>query len=122
MTTANLMNVPSVNGGYAAQTDASKKLQEESVKVAEMFAGLMNKTVDFSTQVVDDTSSNTDVKTSGTQSAADSYDRYSYKDNKIDQAGTKNVSDKLEESSETLEKAQEDVVNAITEEYGVSEE
>ena len=31
MTTANLMNVPSVNAGYAAQTDASKKLQDENL-------------------------------------------------------------------------------------------
>ena len=122
MTTANLMNVPSVNGGYAAQADASKKLQDESLKVAEVFAGLMNPTVNFSNNVVDETSSNMDVKTDSTQTAANSYERYSYKDNKIDEAKTQDVSEKLEESTETLEQAEEDVVNAIAEEYGVSEE
>ncbi|MBQ2705496.1 MAG: flagellar hook-length control protein FliK [Agathobacter sp.] len=122
MTTANLMNVPSVNAGYAAQTDASKKLQDENLKVAEVFAGLMNPNVNFSNQVVDETSSNMDVKTDGNQSAANSYERYSYKDNKIDEAKTQDVSEKLEESSETLEQAEQDVVNAIAEEYGVSEE
>ena len=122
MTTANLMNVPSVNGGYAAQADASKKLQDESLKVAEMFAGLINPTVNFSNNVVDETSSNMDVKADSTQSAANSYERYSYKENKIDDAKTQDVSEKLEESSETLEQAEQDVVNAIAEEYGVSEE
>lgn len=122
MTTANLMNVPSVNGGYAAQADASKKLQDENLKVAEVFAGLMNPNVNFSNRVVDETSSNMDVKTDSKQSAANSYERYSYKENKIDEAQTKDVSEKLEESSETLEQAETDVVNAIAEEYGVSEE
>lgn len=122
MTTANLMNVPSVNGGYATQADASKKLQDESLKVAEVFAGLMNPNVNFSNNVVDETSSNMDVKTDSNQSAANSYERYSYKDNKIDEAKTQDVSEKLEESSETLEQAEQDVVNAIAEEYGVSEE
>ena len=122
MTTANLMNVPSVNGAYATQAEASKKLQDENVEVAALFAGLVNQTVDFSNQVVDETSSNMDVKTGSTQTVADSYERYSYKDNKIDEAQTKDVSEKLEESNETLEQAEQDVMNAISEEYGVSEE
>jgi len=116
------MNVPSVNGKYAAQTEASKKLQDENVEVAAVFAGLVNQTVDFSNQVVDETSSNMDVKTGSAQTATDSYERYSYKDNKIDEAKTKDVSEKLEESSETLEQAEADVVNTISEKYGVSEE
>jgi len=116
------MNVPSVNGGYAAQADASKKLQDENLKVAEVFAGLMNPNVNFSNKVVDETSSNMDVKTDSTQTAANSYERYSYKDNKIDEAKTKDVSEKLEESTETLEQAETEVVNAIAEEYGISEE
>lgn len=122
MTTANLMNVPSVNNKVAPQTDASKKLQDENLKAAEMFAGLVNQTIDFSNQVVDETSSNMDVKTDSTQSVANSYERYSYKDKQIDKAEQQTVSDKLEESSETLKQAEQDVVNAISEEYGVSEE
>ena len=122
MTTANLMNVPSVNAKYAAQTEASKKLQDEELKVAEMFAGLVNQTAIVSNQVVDETSSNTDVKVNGTQSAAESYERYSYRDNKIEAAEEPSVNEQLEEVAEDLEKAEEDILNAISEEYGVSEE
>ena len=96
MTTANLMNVPSVNGNFTAQAETSKKLQDESVEVAAVFAGMVNQTVDFSNQVVDETSSNMDVKTGSTQTAADTYERYSYKDNKIDEAKTQDVSEKME--------------------------
>ena len=61
MTTANLMNVPSVKGSMASQIDASKKLQEENLEVAEMFAGLMNQTMEFSNTAMDDVASNTSV-------------------------------------------------------------
>ncbi len=124
MTTANLMNVPSVKGNVASQAVNSKKLQEENLEVAAVFAGLMNQTVDVSNQMVDDMSSkNMDVsKTDSTQSAANSYERYSYKDKQIDAAEEPSVNEKLEEATETLEQAEEDVMNAISEEYGVSEE
>ena len=52
MTTANLMNVPSVNGKFAPQAETSKKLQDEELKVAAAFAGLMNQTALTSNQVV----------------------------------------------------------------------
>ena len=122
MTTANLMNVPSVNGKFAAQVEASKKLQDEDLKVAAAFAGLMNQTVAVSNQVVDDTSSNMDVKVDNTQSVAESYERYSYQDKQIDSAETSNVNETLEEVAEELETAEQEVLNAICEEYGVSEE
>ena len=98
MTTANLMNVPSVNGKFAAQVETSKKLQDEDLKVAAAFAGLMNQTVAVSNQVVDDTSSNMDVKVDSTQSVAESYERYSYQDKQIDSAETSNVNETLEEA------------------------
>ncbi|MBR2045932.1 MAG: flagellar hook-length control protein FliK [Agathobacter sp.] len=122
MTTANLMNVPSVNAKFAPQTEASKKLQDEELKVAEMFAGLVNQTAIVSNQVVDETSSNTDVKVNSTQSAAESYERYSYKDNQIEAAQDPSVEEQLEEVAEDLEQAETEVLNAICEEYGVSEE
>lgn len=122
MTTANLMNVPSVNARYAAQTEASKKLQDEELKVAEMFAGLVNQTAIVSNQVVDETSSNMDVKVNSTQSATNSYERYSYRDNQIDAAEEPSVNEQLEEVAEDLEKAESEVLKAIADEYGVSEE
>ena len=122
MTTANLMNVPSVNGKFIAQTETSKKLQDEELKVAEAFAGFMNQTAFASNQVVDEMSSNTDVKVGNTQSVTESYERYSYKDKQIESAENPSVNEKLEEVAEDLETAEQDVLNAISEEYGVSEE
>ena len=123
MTTADLMNVPSVKGNIAAQIDASKKLQEENLEVAEVFAGMMNQTVSQPDLVVDDTSSNMDVsKTDSTQSPVQSYERYSYKEKQIDTAKETTVEEKLEESQDVLEQASEEVVDTLCEEYGVDEE
>lgn len=123
MTTANLMNVPSVKGNVPVQIDASKKLQEENLEVAEVFAGLMNQTIEIPDSVVDDTSSNMDVsKTNSTQSPMDSYERYSYKEKQIDTAKEPSVEEKLEESGEVLEEAGQEVIDTLCEEYGVDEE
>ena len=123
MTTANLMNVPSVKGKIPAQIDASKKLQEENLEVAEVFAGLMNQTIDLPDSVVDDTSSNMDVsKTDSTQSLNQSYERYSYKDKQINEAKAPSIEEKLEESGEALEQAGQEVIDTLCENYGVDEE
>ena len=123
MTTANLMNVPSVKGNMISQADASKKLQEENLEVAEMFAGLMNQTIDIPDSVVDDTSSNMDVsKTNSTHSPAESYERYSYREKQIEAAKEPSVEEKLEEAGEVLEEATQEVVDTLCEEYGVDEE
>ena len=123
MTTANLMNVPSVKGNVPAQMDASKKLQEENLEVAEIFAGIMNQTVDIPSSVVDDTSSNMDVsKTDSTQSWSDSYERYSYKEKQIDTAKEPSIEEKLEESGDVLEQAEDEVIDTLCKEYGVDEE
>lgn len=123
MTTANLMNVPSVKGNVMSQADASKKLQEENLEVAEVFAGLMNQNIDIPDSVVDDTSSNMDVsKTDSTQSPIASYERYSYKEKQIDTAKEPSVEEKLEEAGEVLEEAGQEVIDTLCEEYGVDEE
>ena len=123
MTTANLMNVPSVKGNVMSQADASKKLQEENLEVAEVFAGLMNQTIDIPDSVVDDTSSNMDVsKTNSTQSPVESYERYSYKDKQIDTAKEPSIDEKLEEAGDVLEQASEEVIDTLAEEYGVDKE
>lgn len=123
MTAANLMNVSSVKGNAALQSDASKKLQEENLEVAEMFAGLMNQTMEFSNTAMDDVASNTgNLKTGGTESSLESYERYSYKDNKIDSAKESSIEEKLEESGEVLEEVSEEIVDKLCEEYGVDEE
>ena len=123
MTTTNLMNVPSVKGNVSPQTDTSKKLQEESLEAAEIFAGLMNQTIEIPDSVVDDTSSNMDVsKTNSTESPTQSYERYSYKDKQIDTAKEPSVEEKLEEAGEMFEEAGEEIIKKLCEEYGVDEE
>ena len=125
MTTANLMNVPSVKGNPYAQADASKKLQEENLEVAEIFAGLMNQNqyIDIPDSVVDDTSSNMDVsKTDSTQSPIASYERYSYKEKQIDTVKEPSVEEQLEEAGEVLEEASETIVDTLCEKYGVDKE
>lgn len=123
MTTANLMNVPSVSGGYAVQADTSKKLQDDNLKVAETFAGIVNQVnAGYAENMAADIGSDKTVKVESKQSAAESYERYGYKDKRIDNAKSQNVSEKLEEKGETLEQAEKDIVDAISEEYDVSEE
>ena len=123
MTTANLMNVPSVKGNVPAQIDLSKKLQDENLEVAEIFAGLMNQTIEIPNSVVDDTSSNMDVsKTDSIQSPAGDYERYAYKEKQIDTAKEPSVEEKLEEAGDVLEQAGEEVIDTLTEAYGVDEE
>lgn len=122
MTTANLMNIASVNGNFAAQVDNSKKLQEENLEVAEMFAGIMNMNVEISNQLVGDESFNVDVKTESTQFATESYERYSYKENKINTAREQEVTEQPEEVHEALDKAETKIVEEIMEEYDVSNE
>lgn len=123
MTAANLMNVPSVKGNVPVQADASKKLQEENLEVAEIFAGLMNQTMEIPDSVVDDTSSNMDVsKTNSTQSPTQTYERYSYREKQIDTVKEPSVEEKLEEAGEVLEEASETVMDTLCNEYGVDEE
>ena len=122
MTTANLMNVSSVKNGFTAQIDSSKKLQEENLEVAEAFAGFMNASMNLPNQVAEDSASNLVAKADSVQSPTDSYERYSYKENKIDVADEKNVSEKVEEAEETLEQTESEIVDVIADEYGVTEE
>lgn len=121
MTTANLLNVSSVKG---PQVDVSKKLQEEAREVSEIFASMMNQTADIPNPMAEDTASDMGVmKTDGTQSIADSYERYSYKDNQIEEAKEKEISpEEMDAIEDTLEQTEEEILNTISEEYGVDEE
>lgn len=110
MTTTNFIKMPSMKGNVSVHVDASKKLQEENLEAAEIFAGLMNQTMSFP--------NSTTVKTSSSQSPAQSYERYSYKDKQIDtvkETGVEDASQKLEETSE-------DIVSVLSEKYGIDEE
>lgn len=121
MTTANLLNVSSVKG---QQVDVSKKLQEEAREVTEIFASMMNQTFDVANQMADDTFSKVDIsKADATQTIANSYERYSYKDNRIETTKESEVSaEEMDAAGKTMEQAQEGILGSLSEEYGVDEE
>ncbi len=121
MTTANLLNISSVK---VSQADVSKKLQEENREVTEMFASMMNQTVDAVNQAAGDTSSQTGFsKEDSAQAITDSYERYSYKDNQIENAKDKEISaEEMEAAGETLEQAEKEILDTISKEYAVDEE
>ncbi len=121
MKTANLLDIAPV---ASMQVDVSKKLQEEAIEVTEIFASMMNQNLNVGNQLADDRSSNMSVsKTEGAQAITDSYERFSYKDNQIDAAKEQELSqEEMNAVEETLEAAEEEIVSAISEEYGVDEE
>ena len=126
MTTANLMKISSLNSKFASQVKQTQKMQDENLQAAEAFAGLMNQASRSLNQMVDDAGasmSNKEFRVSSSQSAAESYERYSYKDNSIESASVDEPSaEQMAETAESLEQAEEDVMQAISEEYGVNEE
>ena len=120
MTTANLLNVSSVK---TVQVDVSKKLQEEAREVTEIFAAMMNQSVDVVSQGVDDTSSEIGIrKAEGTQEITNSYESFGYKDNKIEVAKEEDLSSNYEAVEESLQQTEEEILNTLSEEYGVDEE
>ena len=121
MTTANFLNVSAVKG---PQVDVSKKLQEEAREVTEIFAAMMNQTIDAPNPMAEDAASeNLNVNTEGTSTIANSYERYSYKDNQIEAAREEEIpAEEMEAIEETLEAAEEEILNTLSEEYGVDTE
>ena len=121
MTTANLLNVSSVK---TVQVDVSKKLQEEAREVTEIFAAMMNQSVDVVSQGVDDTSSKIGIgEAEGTQEITNSYERFGYKENKIETAKEEEtLTSDYEAVEETLQQAEEEILGTLSEEYGVDEE
>ena len=119
MTTANFIKMPSMKGNLSIHVDASKKLQEENLEAAEIFAGLMNQTIGTTNSIESNKSSDANVfKTKDAQSPVQSYERYSYKENQIDAAKETN----LEDSNEVFEEVGEKVMDTLCEKYGVDEE
>ena len=122
MTTANLLNVSSAK---TVQVDVSKKLQEETREVTEIFASmLMNNSVGLVNQRVDDTSSEIGIsKAVGTQNISNSYESFGYKENKIETARKESgLTSDYEAVEESLQQAEEEILGTLSEEYGADEE
>ena len=122
MAIVDFMNVSSMKGTFPSQVNGIQKSQDENLEVAEAFAGFMNQAGQALNQMADQTSSAMDTEIGDVQSVTSSYERYSYKDNQIEDAKLTTVDEKLEESVDVLKQTEEKVMDAVCEEYGVSEE
>ncbi len=116
----NLINSLPVNGNYAdVQMGGNKEAQE----IAAVFSAMMNQQQEFAASMVEPASVDSkveDVKSSN--SIADSYERYSYKENHINEAKETDFSEKFEEVSDELQEFEQKALDAISEEFGVEKE
>lgn len=122
MTSANVFNLNSVKQGQVLNANAAKgRSKAENPDAASMFASLMGS--NYSTNF---NLSSVNAKTGGNgippTSAADSYDRYQYQDNTIRQAAGDVVTEVIQNSADTLEQFQSDVVQTVADQLGVTEE
>ena len=122
MTSANVFNLNSVKQGQVLNANAAKgRSKAENPDAASMFASLMgsNYSTNFNMPSV-----NTKINNNVLQqtSAADNYDRYQYQDNTIRQAAGDVVTDVINNSTDTLDQFQGDVVRTVDEQLGVSED
>ncbi len=123
MTTANILNVSSVKANANVQAESSKKLQEENLEAASVFSALMNQQSDYTDTVLGLESDNSQVtKTESVTTASDSYERYNYKDNRIETVEGNETVEVTEEVADEVQKLEEEVIEAISEEYGVDKE
>lgn len=123
MTTANLLNISSVKADSSVQTGVSKKLQEENLEAASVFSALMNQQADYTDTVLGmENESSAVEKADGVTTAADSYERYNYKDNKIETVEKKDTVEVTEEIADEVQNLEESVIEVIAEEYGVDKE
>lgn len=122
MTSANVFNLNSVKQGQVLNANAAKgRSKAENPDAASMFASLMgsNYSTNFNMPSV-----NTKINNNVLQqtSAADNYDRYQYQDNTVRQAAGDVVTDVINNSTDTLDQFQGDVVRTVAEQLGVSED
>ena len=122
MTSANVFNLNSVKQGQVLNANAAKgRSKAENPDAAVVFASLMgsNYSTNFNMPSVDTKINNNVLQQTN---AADNYDRYQYQDNTIRQAAGDVVTDVINNSTDTLDQFQSDVVRTVAEQLGVSED
>lgn len=122
MTSANVFNLNSVKQGQVLNANAAKgRSKAENPDAAGVFASLMgsNYSTYFNMPSVDTKINNNVLQQTN---AADNYDRYQYQDNTIRQAAGDVVTDVINNSTDTLDQFQSDVVRTVAEQLGVSED
>ena len=122
MTSANVFNLNSVKQGQVLNANAAKgRSKAENADAAGVFASLMGSiySTNFNMPSVDTKINNNVLQQTN---AADNYDRYQYQDNTIRQAAGDVVTDVINNSTDTLDQFQSDVVRTVAEQLGVSED
>lgn len=122
MTSANVFNLNSVKQGQVLNANAAKgRSKAGNPDAAGVFASLMgsNYSTNFNMPSVDTKINNNVLQQTN---AADNYDRYQYQDNTIRQAAGDVVTDVIDNSTDTLDQFQSDVVRTVAEQLGVSED
>lgn len=122
MTSANVFNLNSVKQGQVLNANAAKgRSKAENPDAAGVFVSLMgsNYSTNFNMPSVDTKINNNVLQQTN---AADNYDRYQYQDNTIRQAAGDVVTDVINNSTDTLDQFQSDVVRTVAEQLGVSED
>ena len=116
----NFINSLSVNGNYAdIQMGENKEVQE----IAAVFSALMNEQQDFVTSMVEPGSFDNKVGAVKSSNAiSDSYERYNYKENHINEAKEMDFAEKFEEVSDELQEFEQKALDAVSEEFGVEKE
>ena len=119
MTNANIMQLNSVKQGASVTAgQGNGKVKSKNTDAAGTFASLMSGSysANLSSSLMKSANAVQNV------GAADSYDRYQYKDNTIDPANTTSVSDVIANSRQKLEQFQEDAVSAVADQLQVTED
>ena len=120
MTSANVFNLNSVKQGQVLNANAAKgRSKAENPDAAGVFASLMGSNYSTNMPSVDTKINNNVLQQTN---AADNYDRYQYQDNTIRQAAGDVVTDVINNSTDTLDQFQSDVVRTVAEQLGVSED
>ena len=122
MTSANVFNLNSVKQGQVLNANAAKgRSKAENPDAAGVFASLMGSKYSTNFNM---TSVNTKINNNvlPETNAAVNYARYQYQDNTIRQAAGDVVTDVINNSTDTLDQFQSDVVRTVAEQLGVSED
>ncbi len=118
MTSVNVFNLGSVKPGQTVINASAGRTKADRTQEASVFASLMNS----NNYSAGSQYSPADVKGSTGTASIDGFERQPYREREIKTADTAAVSDKVSESQEELENFEENVMNAVAEELGVSED
>ena len=118
MTSVNVFSLGSVKPGQTVMNASAGRTKADRTQEASVFASMMNS----NNYSAGSQYSSADVKGSTSTASVDSFERQPYREREIKTADTVAVSDKINESQEELDNFEENVIKAVAEELGVSED